>query len=135
MEKWNGTERRCRMHEAPLAECLERYKRLEDKIALILEVVNSLRDKANEINGRYEHHLEEAIPFRAIVAQHEKRFTENDSYKRQLTGILVSVVIAILLQVGSFLYMWGTLSKQVEVNTGRLTGLENIHPRTVDGTK
>lgn len=126
---WDGNERRTAMHDTPLAECIERYKRLEDKIMAVLSVVQEVRLEQVKINTRYEKHLEEAIPYRSQVDAHETRFEQNDVHGRWLVGILVSILVTIFLQIGTFVYLWGRITKQVEINTVRMTSIEDLHPR------
>jgi hypothetical protein len=116
-------------HITPLAECTERYKRVEDKIDNINFSIRGLVEKSDKINGRYEHHLEEAIPYRSKVDEQERKLLLNESFNRQMVGIQISVVLSILIQIGAFVYLWGGLTKQVEINTGRLSSIEDIHPR------
>jgi hypothetical protein len=99
-------------HKNILPECEQVFIRLEQKID---ELVTNTR----AINGRYQKHLEEAMPYRSRVDAHEKTLTENGVYKRQIVSALLGIVITIILQVGSFLYLFGGLSKQVEINTQR----------------
>ena len=114
MTTWDGTERRKEYgrHMEMLPECIQVFKRVEEKID---ELVNSTR----LINGRYQKHLEEAIPYRSKVDGIEKLQIENGVYKKQVVLSLIGVIFAIILQIVTFAYLWGGLNKQVEVNTGR----------------
>lgn len=114
MTTWDGVERRKEYgrHMDMLPECIQVFKRVEEKID---ELVTSTR----AINGRYQKHLEEAIPYRSKVDEQERKITENSVYKKQIMLSMIGVIFAIILQIATFAYLWGGLSKQVEVNTSR----------------
>jgi hypothetical protein len=38
-------------------------------------------------------------------------------------------IISLLIQLSAFSYMWGRLTQVVEINTNRITIMENLHPR------
>jgi len=42
---------------------------------------------------------------------------------------IVGIVFAIVIQVITFGYFYGRLTQMVEINTARLTYLEEVHPR------
>jgi hypothetical protein len=95
--------------DEPLAECLERWR-------------------------RFDKHEGESIPIRDSVKTHAvqiqmlvDKFGEIASIRNSMFGI----VFAIVLQIGSFVYMWGQLTKIVEINSGRITAIEELHPRMV----
>jgi hypothetical protein len=62
-------------------------------------------------------------------AEIENHITEGRGWR----GVMITVVITLIVQVCSFLIMWGSLTKTVEVNTKRITDLEIIHPRGDNG--
>ena len=110
---YHGPERRMNpMHTQPLAECVERYNHIVDKL-------DGLIQRLDKINGRYEKHLDEAIPYRGKVDEHTEKFTRMDTNGRWAMGIQISTVIAIVVQVVTFAFLWGSLTKQVEINTHR----------------
>ena len=39
---------------------------------------------------------------------------------------IISIIIAIFVQVGAFLVMWGSVTKMVEINTKRLDRVEDL---------
>ena len=49
----------------------------------------------------------------------EKGLTEDSGFKRGITTAFVGVFLSMILQVGTFGFLWGGLAKQVEVNTER----------------
>ena len=99
-------------HTEILPECNQVFIRIEQKI-------DELVENTRAINGRYQKHLEESIPYRGKVDSHEKTLTENVVYRRQIISALIGIVFTIIVQVGSFLYLFGGISKQVEINTNR----------------
>jgi hypothetical protein len=83
-----------------------------------------------------DRHVEESVEVRDAVKEHELKIKwAEDTVKAIMNSALTikmslaGVVVAILLQVGGFIYLWGGLNKTVEVNSGRLNTLEEIHPR------
>jgi hypothetical protein len=110
---WDGKERReIVTHQTPLAECVERYNNIVDKLeGLILRL--------DKMNGRYDTHLVEAISYRATVDVHTKKFDEMTAHRRWLIGIQISTISMIAVQIVTFAYLWGSLNKQVEINTKR----------------
>jgi hypothetical protein len=121
---WDGKERREEpMHMQPLAECVERYKHIVDKL-------DGIAQRLDKINGRYEKHLEEAIPYRSVVDSHKDKFTQMETHRRWVIGIQVTTMIAIFIQIVGFFYLYGGLNKQVDINTSRWDKLieSKIHP-------
>jgi len=59
----------------PLAECLQIFKRIEQKIdarsAHTDELLAGLIQRADRINGRYEKHIKESTEYRRKVDKHE----------------------------------------------------------------
>ena len=122
---WNGVERRIHpMHLQPLAECLERNKAIFDKL-------ESLILRLDKMNGRYDSHLIESVTYRTAVEAHTKRFDSAEKQTQWIIGLMVSMLLTIVLQVCTFAFLWGQLTKRVEVNTDRLAEIEEIHPRHV----
>ena len=111
-----------------LPECVQIFNRIEEKL-------DNLVTKADKINGRYDEHLAEAIPYRGKVDMHDNKFCQMEAHRRWLIGLQVSTLTIIVLQIVGFVYLWGQLTKTVEINTGRITGIEfnidKLHPRTV----
>jgi len=123
MNTWDGIERReIYMHEQPLAECMERHKSMCDKL-------DNLIYRLDKMNGRYDDHLKEAIPYRAAVDSHTKKFDQIENQTRWVVGTLVSVILSMLIQISTFAFLWGQLTKRVEINTERLYQIELLHPR------
>jgi hypothetical protein len=65
-EQWSGIERRKMHHDGILPECNQVFIRLEDKI-------DSLIDRTDKINGRYEKHMEESQIYRHKVTKNDIR--------------------------------------------------------------
>lgn len=105
-------EERRKNHMEMLPECIQVFKRVEEKIDVLI-------DYNKEINGRYQKHIEESVPFRSKVAEIDREIAKHDVYKNQLTGAMTGIVFAIIVQVVSFSYLWGSINKQVEINTNR----------------
>ena len=101
-----------------LPVCVEIFKRLEGKIDVLLEQTNKLNDKFQEV-----------AELRAMVHSHEEKFAQLDVHRRWAIGMQVSTIVIIAVQIGSFLFLWGSLNKQVAVNTDRIASIEEIHPR------
>jgi len=99
-------------HIEILPECKQIFIRIEGKID---ELVGNTR----VINGRYQKHLDESMSYRSKVDMHEKILIENTIYNRQIISAMLGIVVTIIIQVGSFLYLFGGLSKQVDINTER----------------
>lgn len=122
---WDGKNRRkatLSMHQEPLAECIERYKAICDKLdALVI--------RFDRINGRYDAHLVESVSYRAAVDAHNKRFDTMENQTRWIIGVLISTTLTIIIQISTFAYLWGQLTKRVEINTDRLSQIEVLHPR------
>lgn len=65
----------------------------------------------------------------------QKSLDEGKTFKRELMGLLVTIILMLLVQTGSFLYFWGRLNMQVEINTNRITELEIVLPRVPGGIR
>jgi len=133
MTTWDGTERRKEYgrHMEMLPECIQVFKRVEEKVD---EIVQSTR----AINGRYQKHLEEAIPYRSKVDEIEKTVIEAKLIRRQMVGAFGGIIFAIVAQIVTFAVLWGSLTKQVEINTDRWNRLLNgqeIHEVIQNGNR
>lgn len=42
-------------------------------------------------------------------------------------GLLTALVLTMIIHMGTFIYMWGSVTKMVEINTKRLDRLEQIN--------
>jgi len=125
--EWDKKERRkVPQHSEPLAECMERYKAICDKL-------DGLINRLDKINGRYDAHLLESITYRSAVDSHTKKFEQMEDQTRWIIGILVSLIVTILIQISTFAFLWGQLTKTVESSQDRLTQIEQIHPRVTSG--
>ncbi len=62
-------------HKQPLAECMQIFKRIEQKIdsrsSHTDELLAGLIQRADRINGRYEKHINESTDYRRKVDKHE----------------------------------------------------------------
>jgi hypothetical protein len=95
-----------------LPECVQMFKRLEDKVDFLVE-------NTNIINGRYQKHIEESYPVRSKVDELDKIQIKNDIYKNQMIGVQIGIIVTIFVQVCAFSYLWGNITKEVQVNTSR----------------
>ena len=105
---WDGVERR-RNFVAKF--CTEHIKLAED-IAIVKTTVVSL-DK--RINGSMD-----------TIA---KYVSTSDAWRMSIVGIAVTLLTTVFLQIGAFLYLWGGLSKQVDMDGARISAIETVHPR------
>jgi len=133
MTTWDGTERRKEYgrHMEMLPECVQVFKRVEEKID---ELVSNTR----AINGRYQKHLEDAIPYRSKVDEIDKSIIESKLIRRQMMGAFGGIIFAIVAQIVTFAVLWGGLTKQVEINTDRWNRLLNgqeIHEVIQNGNR
>jgi hypothetical protein len=124
---YHGPERReTPMHMEPLAQCIERYN-------AIVEKLDGLVDRFDKINGRYDSHLVESVAYRAAVDAHTKRFDTAEDQTRWIIGVMVSIIMTIIIQISTFAFLWGQLTKRVEVNTYHLdmidSSIDKLHPR------
>jgi hypothetical protein len=54
---------------------------------------------------------------------------KNDAHGHWLIGIMCTIILVIMVQIGTFLFMWGQLTKTVEINSNRILSIEELHPR------
>ena len=101
-------------HDEPLAECLERYKRFEDKIDSIKETLISLLKGTDKINVKFEEHILEGLERIKEIERHRTVLEDLLAIKLWFRISTVSIVIAI---VGCGI-VWGSLKMRVDVNTG-----------------
>jgi hypothetical protein len=105
---WDGVERR-RNFVAKF--CTEHIKLAED-IAVVKTTVVNL-DK--RINGSMD-----------TIA---KYVSTSDAWRMSIVGIAATLLVTVLMQIGAFLYLWGGLSKQVDMDNARISAIEAVHPR------
>ena len=108
------------MHEVPLAECLERYKRFEDKIDTVKDMLTGLVKSTEKINGKFENHILESIERIREIERHKAVLDDLLSIKLWFRFSVVSFIIAVL----GIAIAWGQINRQVDVNTKRLFILE-----------
>jgi hypothetical protein len=65
-----------------------------------------------------------------LIVGVEKRDKEHATNGRWIIGLMATIILTIVIQIGVFLFMWGQLTKQVEINSGRIYSIEELHPRT-----
>jgi hypothetical protein len=94
-------------------------KNIEEKLDILMK-------KDNEREDRFDKHILESLVYRGRVESHDKTLTEMGALKYWLLGTIVTILGAVMIG----LITWGGLTKQIEVNTLRITTLESIHPRT-----
>lgn len=93
----------------------ERWGKLESTLEFI-------RQAMSEKVQRYEEHIKEGVYFRDLVTKHNEQIIELQRFKTQVWGVTFSVICAVVtLAVG-----WGTINRQVDVNTKRLEKLEQL---------
>lgn len=132
-DEFKGIERRRSPgHLVPLAECVERYHSVIDKMDCLIQ-------RFDKINGKYDSHLIEAVSYRAAVDAHTKRFDAMQDQTRWMIGLMISIVLTIIAQIVTFSFLWGQWTKRVEINTERLGRIESeievLHPRSTDGSR
>jgi hypothetical protein len=59
----------------------------------------------------------------------EKHIEHGHAWRMAIVGLAATGLISLALQIGGFVYLWGQLTKVVEVNSGRICLLEELHPR------
>jgi hypothetical protein len=59
----------------------------------------------------------------------EKHIERGSAWRIAIVCSAVGWIIALAIQVAGFCYMWGQLTKMVEINTGRISAIEILHPR------
>lgn len=100
-------------HQEPLAECLERYKRFEDKIDSIKEMLKSLVGSTEKINGKFENHILESLDRIKEIERHKTVIDDLLSIKTWFRVSTISIVIAV---IGGAVAC-GALKMRVDVNT------------------
>ena len=58
------------------------------------------------------------------LANIEKAITQGITFKTAMVGSMVGIVVLFIVQIGGFLFLYGKLTNQVDVNTLRLNKLE-----------
>lgn len=59
-----------------------------------------------------------------------KRHAAIESHIKEGEGwraAIITLVIAVIIQVAGFLTMWGSVTKMVEINTKRIDRIEDLH--------
>jgi hypothetical protein len=96
------------MHESPLAECIERYKRIDEKLDMVIS-------RLDKVNGRYEKHMDDSINRVAMLESHDSILKDYVSIKAWIRGLTFTMVLVLF----SGAVAWGMLKNQVDVNTER----------------
>lgn len=100
-------------HLEPLAECLERYKRFEDKIDSIKETLLSLLKGTEKINGKFEAHILESLERIKEIERHKTIIDDLISIRTWFRISTVSILIAVI--GGSIVF--GSLKMRVDIST------------------
>ena len=88
-EPWSGAERRKDMqHFIMLPECLQVFKRIEDKIDVLVKY-------DEKMNGKYEEHIKDSVYYRNRVERHDEKM----KVLTFLFGILTVPVVFLLIKV------------------------------------
>ena len=93
-------------------EFCEGHMKLMDDISEIKTTVGRLDSRVNGSIDKIENHLASGQAWRFAI---------------------VGTMLTIALQVITFAYLWGCLTKQVTINTDRITQIEELHPRAISG--
>ena len=91
---------------------------LKDSVAKREDVVR-VEEKVNSINSRINGSIEDI----------QNHIEHGVAWRIAIVGNAIMIVVTVALQIGVFLYLWGQLTKQVEINGSRIECLERIHPR------
>ena len=67
------------------------------------------------------------------VVNIEKTLADDAGFKRGVFLALMSIVLIIVIQVASFSFLFGQMSRQVSINTGRLDVVEAQHIKILNG--
>jgi len=76
---------------------------------------------------------EHEIKLELMLKERKEWMDEWRKDRRDHFNSFISILAVIALQVCGFIYMWGRLTQIVDVNSGRITAMEELHPRTQDG--
>lgn len=76
----------------------DKHMEMVVSVTRIIERIDSLDQKVSMTNANMEKHIEQGEKWRLAI---------------------VGVIFAIFCQIGTFLYLWGGLIKQVQINTDR----------------
>ena len=101
------------MENCEIVERRKNYPEIHIKLATIetkLEAVD------NRINGS--------------IKDIDKHIASGSAWRMAIIGTIAIFIMSLLLQVGSFLYVWGRLTSIVERNTSDISKLEAMFPRT-----
>ena len=100
-------------HDTPLAECLERYKRFEDKIDNLRDMVKALLECNEKTNSRLEQHVIESIERVKEIERHKNVIDDLLSIKGWVrTSVASMIVSAVFMAVA-----WGAFKMRVDMNT------------------
>lgn len=109
---WDGVDKR--KHETMLPECVEIFRRIEEK-------VDSLIQRADKINGRYEKHLEESVGRIAQIERHDESLKNLIGIKVWGRGLLTTIAIGAV----SSILGYGMLMNQVRIDSVKINDLEH----------
>ena len=87
---------------------------------------NERRQNVREFCGQHIGMTNDIVEIKTILKNIEKATTQGITFKTAMVSSMVGIVVTILIQLAIFSYLYGQLVKQVEVNTGRLTKIENV---------
>jgi hypothetical protein len=104
------------VHYEMLPECIERNKRVEGKL-------DDIKTSVDKMASRTQSFIDDAIAYHARIMQIERRMDGYDADAKWFKGILVSIVLVIVVQIGGFLFLWGQMTNQVQTNTHRWEAL------------
>lgn len=92
----------------PPKEFCDGHIQLCEDIAIIKTTTSNLDKRINGSIDDIKHHIE-----------------SGSAWRMSIVGLALTLILTVGVQVGAFLYLWGQISKQVEVNTARIYDLEH----------
>lgn len=99
---------------------------------------HELNEYCKEKQRQYDEHMKESQVFRdkmnIVEASLGWLTAKIDACRQADTAVktsLVGIVLAILLQIGGFIYLWGHLNATVERHTEQINDLNNLFPRHI----
>jgi hypothetical protein len=91
------------------------HDKLIEKIDAGYEAIHRIDKTTTELSARINGSIHDI----------EHHIASGQAWRIAIVGSIISIVI----QVVSFAYLWGQASRQITINTGRITTLEELYRR------
>lgn len=92
---------------------------------------DEMLDICKKDHERFEKHLDESEARVILLHKHDGIINEYKEDKNWIKRTFVLVALTIVLQIGSFLYMWGRVTAIVDNNVSRIEEFESLFTKTV----